>query len=510
MTHYDAIVIGAGNAGLTAATALQRGGARTLLLERHNIPGGCATSFVRGDFEFEVALHQLSGMGTEEQPFVLRQLFDRLGIMDRLEIVVEHELYRTVLPGEFDMTLPADWNGLQGALCEAFPMEAADIRRFMQVCEALTMETFMSLPGVLRSGEPDLLDSTCAHFKEYGLRATKDVLEEFFDDPNLRAILAAYWCYLGMPPSELPFSDMAMLLYAYAAFKPTHVRGGSQAISSALLESFQSAGGTVQFNTGAHQIHTSGDRVVGVTTEHGARFDCDAVISNASAIHTFNELLDIPPPPQASQDMKSRRIGPSAFVLYLGLDCSPESLGIDCATNFVCSQRDEDVTFAAMRNIETAGAYMLTCYNLTDNSFAPPGKTVISLLCLQYGEPWEKLSASEYASTKYAMSNLLIDAAEQTFPGIRESIEEMEAATPLTMMRYLNTPGGAIYGFDQNAQDANMFRQRMDAVDGLYLAGCWSGMGGFQPTYMAGESTARAVLKQLKNPTQQQQEAAHA
>ena len=34
------------------------GGAKTLLLEKHNIPGGCATSFVRGQFEFEVALHQ--------------------------------------------------------------------------------------------------------------------------------------------------------------------------------------------------------------------------------------------------------------------------------------------------------------------------------------------------------------------------------------------------------------------------------------------------------------------
>lgn len=31
------IVIGAGIAGLTAATALQRGGARTLLLERHGV-----------------------------------------------------------------------------------------------------------------------------------------------------------------------------------------------------------------------------------------------------------------------------------------------------------------------------------------------------------------------------------------------------------------------------------------------------------------------------------------
>ena len=43
------------------------------------------------------------------------------------------------------------------------------------------------------------------------------------------------------------------------------------------------------------------------------------------------------------------------------------------------------------------------------------------------------------------------------------------------------------------------------------MAGCWNGMGGFQPTYMIGESTGRAVIKKLKKAQQQKQEAtAHA
>ena len=60
---YDAIVIGAGLGGLSAATMLARNGLGVLLLERHNVPGGYATSFVRGRYEFEVALHELSGIG---------------------------------------------------------------------------------------------------------------------------------------------------------------------------------------------------------------------------------------------------------------------------------------------------------------------------------------------------------------------------------------------------------------------------------------------------------------
>ena len=88
---------------------------------------------------------------------------------------------------------------------------------------------------------------------------------------------------------------------------------------------------------------------------------------------------------------------------------------------------------------------------------------------------------------------------EKVYPKIRHYIEEVEVATPLTMMRYLNTPGGAIYGFKQSTEDSALLRERLKSVPGLYSAGAWTGMGGFQPTYMAGTSTAKAVLKFLKS-----------
>ncbi|MCL6417752.1 NAD(P)/FAD-dependent oxidoreductase [Aestuariirhabdus sp. Z084] len=507
MSDFDAIVIGTGNAGLTAATTLQRGGVRTLLLERHNIPGGCATSFVRGEFEFEVALHQLSGMGTEAQPFVMRKVFSDLGIMDKLSVVDEKELYRIVMPGEFDVTLPADWEALKTTLCERFPAEEKSLLEYLNLCEVLAFESFMSLPNALKSGDQAVLEKTCPNYVKYGLRSAKDVLDEFFDDADLKSVLAAYWCYLGMPPKDIPFSDLSLMLYAYAAFKPCHIKGGSQAISSAMLESFLEAGGEVRFNCGAEKIITEAGKVAAVVTEAGERFSCKAVISNTSPIHTFNELLDIPTPEQAAQDMKSRRLGTSAFVLYLGLDCSPEDIGVTAASSFIIDDRNEEVAFDTMQGISDPTHTMLTCYNHEDPSFAPEGKTVLSLLCLQYGQPWQELPPEQYAETKYAFADKLIDHAERIFPNIRANIEEVEVGTPLTMMRYLNTPGGAIYGFEQNTQDSAMFRERIDAIGGLYMAGCWNGMGGFQPTYMAGASTAKAAIKHLQA---QQQEVSHA
>ena len=66
MDRYDAIVVGAGNSGLTAALELINNGLKTLIIEKNNYPGGCATSFVRGRFEIEPSLHELCCLGDEK------------------------------------------------------------------------------------------------------------------------------------------------------------------------------------------------------------------------------------------------------------------------------------------------------------------------------------------------------------------------------------------------------------------------------------------------------------
>ena len=103
MPDYDVVVIGAGNGGLTCALTLAQAGRRVLMLERHNVPGGCATSFVRGRFEFEVALHQLSGMGSPERPGPLRAILGEMGVLDKLEFVQD----LVVGAGASDTTAPS-------------------------------------------------------------------------------------------------------------------------------------------------------------------------------------------------------------------------------------------------------------------------------------------------------------------------------------------------------------------------------------------------------------------
>ena len=127
---YDIIVVGAGNGGLAAAAHASKMGCKVLLLEKHNLPGGCATSFVRGRFEFEPSLHELCSVGTAEKPDVVYNVYDEVGA--KINWRYEYNPFRVILKGEngYDYTMKGGREGFIQSMEEAVPGSRKCMEKF--------------------------------------------------------------------------------------------------------------------------------------------------------------------------------------------------------------------------------------------------------------------------------------------------------------------------------------------------------------------------------------------
>ena len=135
--HYEVVIIGGGLAGLSCALHLQKSGLKDILiLEKHNLPGGLATSFVRNGVEFEAALHELMGVGTEEEPGEIEQFFREMGI--HIEWLPIPDCYRIALPNSgIDVTLPADYEGAAREIDKVCPGTYDKVLKLFSLCRSI-------------------------------------------------------------------------------------------------------------------------------------------------------------------------------------------------------------------------------------------------------------------------------------------------------------------------------------------------------------------------------------
>jgi phytoene dehydrogenase-like protein len=408
-----------------------------------------------------------------------------------------NDLYRVVMPGACDITLKTDREQVVAELQGQFPREKEAIERFFELAYRFANE----LLAVFYFRDPEASRDKYPILYQYALRTCKEVLDAHFTDPLLKAVVSVYWGYLGLPPNRLSFAYLALLFFTYIEFKPFHLKGGSQALSNAILSRFLSHGGTAHFNCAATRVLMEEGRVQGVVTEHGDTIRAKYLVSNVSPVATYLQLIGAEQVPEgALTEMRGRSLGPSAFVMFMGFDCEPGELGIQHSTSFIMSHTDiEERPYEEMWQVESGPELMvLSCYDIADPEFSPEGACQASLVTLKFGEPWLRIPPTEYYQTKYRCADSMLRAAERVYPALRDHIEELEVATPLTHMRYLGHPNGAIYGFEQQTKDSLFFQPgRHSPIQGLYFASSWSGDCGFQPTLEAGKAVAKSILKDL-------------
>ena len=142
MKNYDVIVIGAGNGGLAAAATCAREGLSTLLLERHNIPGGSASSFVRGRFEFEPSLHELAGVGAPDKSGQIEDMFIRMN--GDVDWCTHDSTFRLIVPAkEGDKDAFLNENGVMVTVDARMPVGFENFARKLDELVPGSYETCM-------------------------------------------------------------------------------------------------------------------------------------------------------------------------------------------------------------------------------------------------------------------------------------------------------------------------------------------------------------------------------
>ena len=173
---YDIIIIGSGLGGLTAGAKLARSGKRVLLLEQHDRPGGCATTFKRKGFTMEVGLHEMDGLHSADMK---SRIFRDLGVMDEVEFLRVPEFYRFYNKRQ-DVVVSHDPEEVTSKLIEIFPNEEKGIRAYFN--------RIMNIRKILKeeAGKPEI---TIGEYMD-GIITNEDLklillgnLGYFHDDP---------------------------------------------------------------------------------------------------------------------------------------------------------------------------------------------------------------------------------------------------------------------------------------------------------------------------------------
>lgn len=498
--NYDVVVIGAGNGGLSAAVTTAQAGLKTLVLERHNLPGGSATSFVRGRFEFESALHELCDLGTEDRPGSVRKLFESYGA--DVDWRIEHNLFHLIVPGDLDIVLPTGIEPFCDKMEEIVPGSRPSVKKLLELGRiAGEAQRYAMSPNANKF----VMMTKYADFLRMASCSTEEGMNALAMPKKAQNILNTYWCYLGAAPDQLDFLTTCQMIYKYVYYNPGMPNKKSHNLSLTLESQLRKAGGEIWYNSEVSRIIIENNTATGVKLSNGRVINAGHIIADCSPAVVYGKMIDedIPRPEYPLKLANARRIALELETMYIGLNRSAEKLGIDTYSTIIMSDEDPKITFRKSNGTEK-GTFIANCLNRIIPDSSPAGTCTLFFTTFGDSKEWASVKPENYYKLKNMRMNEWVDYYEKcTGIRIRPYIEEIAYATPATFCRYINTPNGTPYGYQVTSWDNIIERlTSMDKEEGyknLRITGAAAeNIDGYNLCYLNGNIQGRKTIKDAK------------
>ena len=518
MSSWDVIVVGAGHNGLVAANYLGRAGARVLVLERRPVVGGAAVT-------------------EETWPGYRINTFSYVAGLLRPEIVDDLELrrygYRTILyDPQYCMPFPNGralkiWVDTERAAGEIARFSVRDARAYPKYVAYWDRVLELIEPVMLAPPAPlaDLFQmfstpETETLVRDLFLRSAQDLLDEWFESDEVKAVLAPNAVIGTMCGPSTP-GTAYVLAHHNVGNLDGHKQvwgfsvGGMGGITQALARAALAKGVEVRTGVGVKNLVVRNGAVTGVVSEADEEFSAPIVASNADAQTTFLRLA--PPdslPPEFQKEVRGIRSRGAALKFNAALNALPEFTAVPGAPSDAhrstvdispsLAYLEQGYRDAMDGRFSDRPFIEMLFQSALDPSVAPAGKHTMT--CFVQYAPTE-LRGTDWDAFKETAAERVLDTIGEYAPNIRRVVEHWQVITPKDIESILGMTGGNIFQGDITPDQILSFRpvpgwaQYRTPLRGLYLCGSAAHPGG-GVTGAAGHNAAQVILEDWRRASE--------
>jgi phytoene desaturase len=487
----NAVVIGAGFAGLSAASTLAQAGWQVTLLEKNSGPGGRARVFEAEGFTFDM------GPSWYWMPDVFDQYFAKFGkrVADYYELVRLDPSYQVIFEGADAVDIPASMAELRQLFERLEPGSAARLDEFLAQAKykyEVGINKFVHLPSrsvtefidweiVKGAVRLDLLQSMAKHARK------------FFSHPKLLKLIEFPVLFLGATPENTP-ALYSLMNYADLALGTWYPKGGMHQIVRGMVAVAEELGVKIEYDQEVREIVVENGRSTGVRTA-SSFWPADAVVAGADYHHIEQQVLAPEHRHYSPAYWDSRTMAPSSLLFYLGVNRKLDRLRHH---NLFF---DEDFSQHAHEIYEapqwpSRPLFYASVPSKTDDMVAPAGCENLFLLVPVAPD----LDDPEATREKYY--HLLMDRLEKHCGhAIREHVVYKRSYAHRDFVADYHSFKGNAYGLANTLRQTAILKPSLKSkkVSNLYFTGQLTVPGpGVPPSLISGQVVAGEVLKEIK------------